>query len=91
MARRLAGLRKLVADLTGMSPASVTGWEAGLTAQPSHSGKLVSADRPRFFAGGSLRVEATLPFAAFNPQVAQDEAELTTNSSRRSPDSSRGH
>lgn len=81
MARQLAGLRKArLADLIGMSPASVTGWESGAK-QPNRAtvAKLALALRvePQFFAGGAPpRVEKPhFRSLRSTPQVAQDEAE----------------
>ena len=81
MARQLAGLRKArLADLIGMSPASVTGWENGAK-QPNRAtvAKLAWALRvePQFFAGGiPPRVEKPhFRSLRSTPQVAQDEAE----------------
>ncbi|PPI56257.1 ImmA/IrrE family metallo-endopeptidase [Rathayibacter toxicus] len=81
MARQLAGLRKArLAELIGMSPASVTGWESGAK-QPNRVtvAKLALALRvePQFFAGGvPPRVEKPhFRSLRSTPQIAQDEAE----------------
>lgn len=81
MARQLAGLRKAhLAELIGMSPASVTGWESGAR-QPNRAtvAKLALALRvdPQLFAGGfPPRVEKPhFRSLRSTPQVAQDEAE----------------
>lgn len=81
LARQLAGLRKArLAELIGMSPASVTGWENGAK-QPNRAtvAKLAWALRvePQFFAGGiPPRVEKPhFRSLRSTPQVAQDEAE----------------
>ena len=80
MARQLAGLRKSrLADLIGMSPASVTGWESGAK-QPNRAtvAKLALALRvePQFFAGGGPPHVEKPHFLSrrSTPQVAQDEA-----------------
>ena len=81
MARQLVGLRKArLAELIGMSPASVTGWENGAK-QPNRAtvAKLAWALKvePQFFAGGiPPRVEKPhFRSLRSTPQVAQDEAE----------------
>jgi hypothetical protein len=81
MARQLAGLRKArLAELIGMSPASVTGWENGAK-QPNRAtvAKLAWALRvePQFFAGGIPPCVEKPHFRSLRstPQVAQDEAE----------------
>lgn len=81
MARQLAGLRKArLADLIGMSPASVTGWESGAK-RPNRAtvAKLALALRvePQFFAGGPPpRIEKPhFRSLRSTPQIAQDEAE----------------
>ena len=81
MARQLAGLRKArLAELIGMSPASVTGWESGAK-RPNRAtvAKLALALRvePQFFAGGPPpRIEKPhFRSLRSTPQVAQDEAE----------------
>ena len=80
MVRQLAGLRKSrLADLIGMSPASVTGWESGAK-QPNRAtvAKLALALRvePQFFAGGGPPHVEKPHFRSLRstPQVAQDEA-----------------
>ena len=81
MARHLAGLRKArLAELIGMSPASVTGWESGAK-RPNRAtvAKLALALRvePQFFAGGPPPHIEKPHFRSLRstPQVAQDEAE----------------
>lgn len=81
MARQLAGLRKArLAELIGMSPASVTGWESGAK-RPNRAtvAKLALALRvePQFFAGGPPPHIEKPHFRSLRstPQVAQDEAE----------------
>ena len=81
MAHQLAGLRKArLAELIGMSPASVTGWESGAK-RPNRATvvKLALALRvePQFFAGGPPpRIEKPhFRSLRSTPQVAQDKAE----------------
>jgi Zn-dependent peptidase ImmA (M78 family)/transcriptional regulator with XRE-family HTH domain len=81
MARQLAGIKKSkLAELIGMSPASVTGWESGAK-QPNRStvAKLALAlgVEPLFFAGGPPPSISRPHFRSLRstPQVAQDEAE----------------
>lgn len=81
MARQLAGLRKSrLAEIIGMSPASVTGWESGVK-QPSRAtvARLALALRvePQFFAGGFPPSVEKPHFRSLRstPQIALDEAE----------------
>jgi len=81
MARQLAGLKKShLAELIGMSPASVTGWESGAK-QPNRAtvAKLALAlgVEPQFFSGGPPPRVSTPHFRSLRstPQIAQDEAE----------------
>ncbi|CRY80547.1 Zn-dependent peptidase ImmA, M78 family [Nocardia farcinica] len=81
MARHLAGLKKSrLAELIGMSPASVTGWESGAK-QPNRAtvAKLALALKvePQFFSGGVPPQVEKPHFRSLRstPQVAQDEAE----------------
>lgn len=81
MARQLAGLKKSrLADLIGMSAASVTGWESGAK-QPNRAtvAKLALALRvePQFFAGGAPPRVSRPHFRSLRstPQTALDEAE----------------
>jgi Zn-dependent peptidase ImmA (M78 family)/DNA-binding transcriptional regulator YiaG len=80
MARQLAGLRKArLAELIGMSPASVTGWESG-SKQPNRAtvAKLALAlnVRPHYFSGGPPPRVSHPHFRSLRstPQIAQDEA-----------------
>lgn len=95
MARQLAGLRKArLAELIGMSPASVTGWESGAK-RPNRAtvAKLALALRvePQFFAGGPLpTLRSHTSVRCVQPRRSlRTRRRLTANSSRRSPDSSR--
>jgi Zn-dependent peptidase ImmA (M78 family)/transcriptional regulator with XRE-family HTH domain len=81
MARQLAGTKKSkLAELIGMSPASVTGWESG-SKQPNRAtvAKLALALKvePRFFGGGPPPRVNRPHFRSLRSttQLAQDEAE----------------
>jgi Zn-dependent peptidase ImmA (M78 family)/DNA-binding transcriptional regulator YiaG len=81
MARQLSGLKKAhLAELIGMSPASVTGWESGAKLPNRVTvAKLALALRvdPRFFAGGAPPRISKPNFRSLRSttQTAQDEAE----------------
>ena len=81
MARQLAGLKKAhLAELIGMSPASVTGWESGAkTPNRATVARLALALKvePQFFSGGPPPRISRPHFRSLRSttQIAQDEAE----------------